>query len=223
MHQGLRRVFRFPRAAPDRRSESVEQLDRRLLGVLDDGWRRAAECAGSWLECGPGCSDCCHGPFPVTGLDVRRLRGGLHELRGRSPQRAAAVECRAREAVATLKDGFAGDFATGRLVHDQAVLDRCFERHRSLPCPALDSGSGRCELYAARPVACRTYGPPVRFGDVLVAPCRLCFRGADARTVARCRFEPDPEGLEQAILARLGVAPGEDWETLIAFALAGYL
>jgi hypothetical protein len=33
-------------------------------------------------------------------------------------------------------------------------------------------------------------------------------------------MEPDREGREEAILAGLGVAAGEEWETLIPFALA---
>jgi Fe-S-cluster containining protein len=223
MHKGLRRSSRFSRAASRGNDESVEQIDRQLLAILDDGFGEAARRAGSWLKCAPGCSECCLGPFPITRLDIRRLRGGLEELHRHAPERAAAVDRRAREAVATLEDGFPGDFAGGRLVDDQATLDRFFDRHRSMPCPALAPGSGRCELYAARPVACRTYGPPVRFGEAPAPPCRLCFQGAPDGAVDSCRFHPDPAGLEETILSRLGVVPGEEWETLIAFALAGYL
>ena len=196
--------------------------DHELLRTLERDFRVVAERAGKWLACGPGCSDCCHGPFPITRLDVERLRRGLAELRARDPLRAGALAARAAVTKQRLAEGFPGDEPNGRLDGEQRALDAYFERHRSLACPVLDPDSGCCELYDARPVSCRNYGPPLRFGDVDSAPCNLCFRGADDRTVEDCRLTPDPDGLEQAILAGMGVAPGEEWETLIAYAV-GYL
>ena len=99
------------------------------------------------------------------------------------------------------------------------VGDRFFERHSSLACPALDPESGRCDLYSWRPVSCRTYGPPARFGGEQTPPCRLCFVGVPPEEVEACRMEPDREGLEESILAGMGVSGGDDWETLIAFPL----
>lgn len=199
---------------------SVAQLDRELRAELDDGFRKAAAQAGTWLACGPGCSECCHGPFPITRLDVRRLRLGWIDLRARDRARAEAIRRRTSEAVAALRQGFPGQCETGRLTGDEPALDRFFERHATMPCPALDPASGCCDLYEARPVACRTYGPPISFGGEASLPCRLCFQGAGAEIVHRCTLAPDRRGLEQTILAGLGVAAGEEWETLIAFALA---
>jgi len=221
MRRGPRRDPRPPTAAPD--DESVERMDERLLKVLADGFEAAARRAGPWLVCRSGCSECCHGPFPITRLDASRLRREFETLRISRPGQASTIDRRAREAVAALDAGFPGEHASGRLVVDEETLDRFFERHASMPCPALDPGSGRCELYAARPVACRTYGPPLRFGAEEAPACRLCFQGADATTVEHCRYEPDPAALEDGLLSRLGVRAGEEWETLIAFALAGYL
>jgi Fe-S-cluster containining protein len=123
-------------------------------------------------------------------------------------------------AVEILSDGFPGDPATGRLSIDESKLDSFFELHAGLPCPVLDPASGRCELYEWRPVSCRTYGPPVLFGREKSPPCRLCFAGAPEEEIERCRIEPDRDDLEETILVRLGVVAGEDWETLIPFALA---
>ena len=189
--------------------------------MLGSDFAEAARRAGAWLVCRPGCSDCCVGPFPVTRLDVGRLRRGLERLAAEEPARAAAVAARAGRAVAELEAGYPGDAGSGRLAADETVLDRFFERHGGLACPALDPGSGRCDLHAWRPVSCRTYGPPLRFGDEAAPPCDLCFAGAPAETVESCRIEPDRDGLEERILAEMGVRGGEDWETLIAFALAG--
>jgi Fe-S-cluster containining protein len=127
---------------------------------------------------------------------------------------------RVMESVELLSNGYPGDAASGRLTGDDRALDHFFEQHAGLPCPVLDPESGLCELYDWRPVSCRLYGPPVLFGREKSPPCRLCFVGVPGVEVERCRMEPDREGLEQEILAGLGVAAGEYWETLIPFALA---
>jgi Fe-S-cluster containining protein len=213
--------WRRPRVGPPARlsGAGLERADRQLLRVLDRDFRAAAGRAGERLACGPGCSECCIGPFPITRLDAWRLHAGLAGLASADPARAEEVRERARRAVERLAEGYPGDRLTGRLRDGEEALDSFFERHGSLPCPALEPDSGRCELYAGRPVSCRTYGPPAKFGDERVPPCRLCFTGAPAEQVEACRIEPDREGLEERILAGMGVAGGEDWETLVAFAL----
>src|SRR6185295_5228368 len=61
----------------------LHRADRRLLQVVDgalaEATRLAATPEGSWLACRPGCTECCHGPFPINRLDVLRLRRGLAE------------------------------------------------------------------------------------------------------------------------------------------------
>jgi hypothetical protein len=64
-------------------------------------------------------------------------------------------------------------------------------------------------------------GPPVRLGGVDLAPCPLCFGPASAGDLARCRAVPDPEGREDALLARLEAREGRRGDTLIPFALLG--
>ena len=197
----------------------IDRADAELLELLDVGFAEARRRAGSWLACRSGCADCCHGPFPVTSLDVRRLRRGMEHLSSTRPDRAHAIHGRAALAVEVLAEGFPGDAASGRLTHDESRLDPFFERHASLACPVLDPEAGTCDLHAWRPVSCRTYGPPLRFGEKLSPPCGLCFRGATQATVERCRIEPDRDGAEAAILAHMGAAADEHWETLIAHAL----
>jgi Fe-S-cluster containining protein len=196
-----------------------ERADAELLARLDADFAEAQQRAGAWLECRPGCDDCCHGPFPVTRLDVRRLRRGLEQLTEIDPVRARAILRRAAYAVEVLAEGFPGDAASGRLTQDETRLDPFFERHASLACPVLDPAARTCDLHSSRPVSCRTYGPPLRFGDKVSPPCGLCFRGATQETVERCRIEPDRDGIESAVLAHMGVVVDEHWETLIAHAL----
>ena len=59
---------------------------------------------------------------------------------------------------------------------DDAVEAFC-ARFAAEPCPVLDGATGRCELYASRPIACRTFGPPVRIGAQDLPPCDWCFSG----------------------------------------------
>jgi Fe-S-cluster containining protein len=161
------------------------------------------------------------GPFPITLLDARRLREGLRELQARKPERAAAIRRRAAAAVRTMQRRFPGDPATGRLNEDEAARERFFERHETLPCPALDPRTGACELYEARPLTCRTFGPPVRIGRENLPPCRLCFIGEGSKEVARCRVGiDDAVALEDRLLRRLQET-GEPAvpETVVASAL----
>jgi len=198
-----------------RKNPVSPEADRRLLRVIDDAMADAAARAGDRLACLPGCDECCHGPFPINTLDVQRLRRGLAELAARDPQRAAAVVERARAQIPALIPGFPGDPATGMLSDDEDASEAYLDRHAARPCPALDPETSRCDLYAHRPLTCRTFGPPVRIGNTDLPPCRLCFRGEPPAAVEACRVEPDPEGVEDRLIARLR----EDEETLVAFAL----
>lgn len=191
--------------------------DADLIAALDGRLSEAARRAGDQLACRPGCTECCLGPFPIGALDARRLRVGLERLGREDPERADGLRERARRAAQALRPGFPGDAVRGRLTDAPSEApDEYWERHGALPCPALDLATGACELYAERPLSCRSFGPPVRIGDEDLPPCRLCFTSALPDEVERCRVELDPERREEALLDRLG----DDAETLVAFALA---
>ena len=209
-----------PRGTPERLSpKSLRRADADVLGTIDDALRSAARAAGANLVCRPSCSECCYGPFPINRLDAWRLREGLQALRARDPERAAAIEERARRTIESFRAEFPGDGATGRLAGDEEAEDRFFEQHAGVPCPVLDPKTQTCDLYEHRPVSCRTYGPPVRFGGEDLPPCRLCFQGATTETIESCRVEPDPQRLERAVVARLERDDGDAGETLIAYAV----
>jgi Fe-S-cluster containining protein len=205
-----------PHGVPD---GVLEGADRDLLAVVEAAQREAARRAGSQLACRLGCTECCVGPFPINGLDAWRLRRGLEALAARDPEAAAAIRRRAAEAIRAFGADFPGDPATGRLSGDVKSEDRFFEAHADVPCPVLDPATGACLLYEHRPISCRTYGPPVRFGGRDLPPCRLCFVGAPPSEIEPCRVEPDPDGIEDAILERLRKG-GDDRETIIACAVA---
>jgi Fe-S-cluster containining protein len=194
--------------------------DERLLRRVDAALEAGAARAGPHLVCRSGCTECCLGPFPIGWLDARRLAEALDALEAHDPRRARAIRSRARRARERMQRGFPGDPASGRLSQDEAARERFFDRHAALPCPALDPRSGACELYSARPLSCRSYGPPVRIGGEDLPPCRLCFVSASPAEIERGRVDVDPEQAEDRLLRRLHRAgePGAV-ETLVAHAL----
>jgi Fe-S-cluster containining protein len=193
--------------------------DERLLDAVDRACAEAGRRAGARLDHGRGCPACCLGPFPINRLDALRLRRGLIALAAQDPRAAQEIEARAARDVAALAADFPGDSASGVLLEEERSRDGFFARHGARPCPALDTRSGRCRLYAHRPITCRTFGPPVHLGGRDLEACRPCFRGSADEENA-CRVEPDAGGLEDAILDRLEAQEGDQGETIIAYALA---
>ena len=166
--------------------------DAALVQIVDAALAQAARLSGPWLVCRPGCTQCCLGPFSINQLDARRLRQGLAALEVSDRERAAHVRDRARAYTETDDE----------------------------PCPALDPATGCCDLYAARPLTCRTFGPPVRCGSDAVGVCELCFSGATDDEIAACEVEIDPDGMESELLAELETASGVQGMTTVALVLA---
>ncbi len=185
--------------------------DRELVQIVDAAMAEAARRSGSWLACRLGCTECCIGPFPITPLDAARLRDGLADLANRDPERAARVRARARASVARLRREYPVDTLNRILALEEAADDE--------PCPALDPATGACDLYAFRPITCRTFGPAVRFpaeaGPSRIGVCELCYQGATDEQIAACEVEVDTRGENEILEAMEN--PGD---TLVAFALA---
>jgi Fe-S-cluster containining protein len=166
--------------------------------------------SGSWLACRPGCFECCIGTFPITQLDAIRLRKGLADLESHDATRAARVRQRARASAERMRREYPEDPVGSALAIEEAVEDEL--------CPALDPETHTCDLYAARPITCRTFGPAVRFGAESLAVCELCYRGASDAQIAVCEVTVDPENLEEELLHELAER-GMAGETIVAFAL----
>ena len=193
--------------------------DRRLIRIVDVALADATRRSGKWLVCRPGCTQCCIGVFPINQLDVVRLRQGLTNLEGRDPQRAADVRKRALEAVSRLSEEFPGDPTSGLLDEGEEAEQRFADFANDEPCPALDPETGLCELYEARPMTCRVFGPPVQSEDGL-GVCELCYQGASNEEIAACEMNPDPEDLESRLVEKLEKATGASGQTIVAFCLA---
>jgi Fe-S-cluster containining protein len=193
--------------------------DSRLVQILDTALADTARRSGEWLVCRPGCTQCCVGVFAIHQLDAARLQQGLRELAGSDPERAESVRERARRSVERLTEGFPGDPATGLLDPSEEAEARFEDFANDEPCAALDPATGLCDLYLARPVTCRVFGPPVRSEQGL-GVCELCYHGATEEQIASCEMEADPEGLEEQLVQEFEQSSGTNGRTLVAFALS---
>lgn len=189
--------------------------DSLLVQIMSAAFADAAERAGERLVCRQGCTQCCHGAFAVNPLDALRLRAGMDILRATEPALAAQIEHRAGMWVAEHGPEFPGDAETGLLGNSKVDQERFEEFANEAACPALDPATGRCDVYAWRPMACRVFGPPVRMGDgEALAHCELCFIDAGTDEVAACEMAV-PYDLEAELLDEIPLKN----ETVVAFAL----
>jgi len=204
---------------------SLPASDQKLVQIVDAALAETARKSGDWLVCRKGCTQCCFGPFAISQLDAVRLQKGLADLKKSDPQRAAQVRQRARQAVTLLTNFpgvlFPGDPMTGILDDDEDAEARFADFANDEPCPALDPTTGACDLYSARPMTCRTFGPPVRSGaEDALGVCELCYHGASDQQIAECEMAPDPDNLEEKLISAVEKKTGKRGNTIVAFCLA---
>ncbi len=193
----------------------IETADRRLLEAVSLAMTDAVRRSGEWVVCKPGCAECCLGPFGITQLDALRLRKGLALLEAADPHRAKRVRARAEAFIAAIAPEYPGDPITGELLDEEKLPNSMDDT----PCPALDPDTHRCDLYEARPITCRTFGPATRSEDSSVSTCELCYTGASDEEIRRCAVKVDTDGLERKLLEQLE-STGRHGMTIVAFALA---
>jgi Fe-S-cluster containining protein len=140
-----------------------------LAAKVDAFFARAYARHGDDMQCGSGCSDCCHVRLTVTGVEACAIRD---EVAGWDAPRREALAANARAGAA----------------------DRC---------AALDPG-GRCLIYAARPVVCRSHGAPIRLREGSLPVIQSCHRNFT-------RVAPDADCvLDQTTLSALVLAVDRD-------------
>lgn len=192
--------------------------DRELIQIVDANFADAARRAGPHLACRPGCAQCCYGAFSISALDAARLRSGIEALRTADPETARAIQERARAWVAEHGATFPGDAATGLLGCSEEERARFDEFANEASCPALDPATGRCDIYAWRPITCRVFGPPIRAanedGSEGLGHCELCFTMATTAEIAASEMTV-PHESEEKLLEEMG----DSSETVVAFAL----
>jgi Fe-S-cluster containining protein len=159
-----------------------------LTRKVDAFFARVADRHGEAMQCTTGCSDCCHVRLTITGVEAMAIRD---HVAGWSIERrrdlAATGPSDRRSAIAGRGDGAAG---TAR---DLPREDLPREIGR---CAALDP-AGRCRIYEARPLVCRSHGVPVRLRQGALPVVQACHRNFTHTT-------PDPDCvLDQATLSAM--------------------
>lgn len=200
--------------------------DASLVQIVDAALASAVRRSGYHLACRPGCTQCCHGIFPISQQDAARLREGLHLLETRDPQRAARISARVEDSLHRLTPFFPGDLDTGALNEDyeDSILfadDAEDAIGENEPCPVLDPATGTCDLYQHRPIVCRTFGPPMRTAEGDLATCELCYIAATTEEIASCELDPTLSAQESASNAAYNAAHSLQGETVVSFALRG--
>jgi Fe-S-cluster containining protein len=200
------------------RSRRLPVADRKLIQIVDAALSDAAHKSGEWLACRPGCTQCCVGVFAINSLDTVRLQAGLAEMEKSDAARAARIRERARKSRDWLTPDFPGNPRTGVLDDSDEAEVRFAEFGNEEVCPVLDPETGLCELYEARPMACRTFGPPVQSEGGL-GVCELCYHGATDEQIAACEMVVDTDDLESELVSKVEKAGGPRGRTIVAWAL----
>ncbi len=196
-----------------------------LIQIVDAALASAAQRAGPHLFCHPGCSPCCHGVFEITPLDAERLREGLLQAEAEDPAKARRLHSRVAAGREHLAPFFPGDPATGILFQHEGAeqqIELFEEAFHAEPCPILNSSTQTCDLYAHRPILCRTFGPPIRNDhedpDAGVAICELCFTHASESEIAAAEMDSSFRPLEAALDQTYATEHPHSGPTMIAFA-----
>lgn len=207
------------RGGPERLSDRL----RRGFRIADALWQRGAEAARPGeLACRTGCFGCCVGLFEISLPEAVLVRAGLATL---SENERLDVQARAARIVARTGASFPGDPVSGVLDPERTdeADERYFDLASDVACPMLELPSGRCRIYADRPITCRTYGLAWRRGDEIVHPaCTLNFVGEPERQLAT---GVDLEALAKGdtLLSEVALAAGlpSGAETTVAHAVTG--
>jgi Fe-S-cluster containining protein len=200
---------------------------RQLLTRLDAWFAEARRAVGSAVPCREGCSACCHGPFDISVADAELLGEALDRMsqpeRSRVTGRALSLLAR----MLALEPGWPPPYAVDALGEDR--FDRLTEALAGEPCPLLDE-SGRCGIYADRPLVCRMIGIGMRTpaGRTIDNACPIQERFPGYASLPPAMFELEAfEEVELVCLreaARRRFGDPERWafETTIAAAIVSH-
>ena len=141
---------------------------KRILDQADEFFASVTRTQPQNLQCGRGCSLCCHGLFEIGSGDVPIIEEGLERLH---PMRRKMIVRRAANIVAESRHPNLRECSP-------IEKEEFFERTASTPCPNLNE-AGECLIYDSRPLVCRTFGLPLRNGEKYIGDvCELNFTNA---------------------------------------------
>jgi Fe-S-cluster containining protein len=192
-----------------------------LLRILDLALASSIQRSGPHLACRPGCAQCCHGVFQISALDAHRLREALAVA---EPSLRSSIEARIDQARTQLLPFFPGNPETGVLSADDQAVELFEEWAHANPCPILNPATQTCDLYAARPILCRTFGPPIRNDpanlEAGLSICELCFTGATEEEIIAAETDSTFRLLQDSEEESYECTHPNEGPTIVAFAFA---
>jgi Fe-S-cluster containining protein len=131
---------------------------REFLKEVESWYGRIRAAHEDRMECGRGCSRCCHGLFDISIADALLVAGAFAAL---APESKAAVQRSALEIEGRISST-APDLPPPYLldVLTEEKIDAIVDAAQAPPCVFLGTG-GKCRIYASRPLACRIEGIPM--------------------------------------------------------------
>ena len=150
-----------------------------ILALADVHFQTVAGEQPQNLQCGVGCSFCCHGLFEIGRADAEVIADGLRSM---PAARRARIIARAEKIAAETAHPNIREITPEE-------KEAFFDRTDGVPCPALNR-LGECTMYAHRPIVCRTFGLPIREGsDYIGDICELNFTTASQEEKERAVWD----------------------------------
>jgi len=128
---------------------------RALLERLDQWFAAGRRAAPISIPCRGGCTACCHGPFDISIADAELVRDAVGRLPAAAREAAVGRATTLLEQMRAIEPGWEPPYEVASIGDDR--FDRVSETLATAPCPLLDE-SGRCRIYADRPLVCRLIG-----------------------------------------------------------------
>ena len=124
---------------------------------IDDWFKQIRQKYSGQMQCGKGCTACCHGLFDISLADAADVAKGLQSL---SPEVQQRVYAKAAALHSAIHDAMPELSQPTLFSEDDPRIDAIVEGANSPPCPCLGD-QGECLIYEHRPLSCRLEGVPM--------------------------------------------------------------
>jgi len=148
---------------------------------IDEWFGQVRKKYASQMQCGKGCTACCHGLFDISLADVGGVVSGFSRLPDDLRQQVHARAVNLQNVVRKVAPGLS---TPSLFDEDDPRIDAVVEAATGAPCPFLGE-AGECLIYEHRPLACRLEGVPMvdKHEGLFADWCELNFKEGLPKTV----------------------------------------
>jgi hypothetical protein len=122
---------------------------------IDDWFKTIREKYATHMQCGKGCTACCHGLFDISLEDALQVARGYQRLPAGIQQQVYTRALTLHQAILEHRPSTPTLFG-----EDDPRIDEIVNAANSPPCACLGDG-GECLIYNYRPISCRLEGVPM--------------------------------------------------------------